>query len=367
MKIVRIVSELDFGGVEKVLENTIPEINKIADVSIIVLGKGGRIAENLTKAGTKVIVMGKSPRIPNVSIFTELRKLLIQLQPDVVHCQGSEANFHGILIGSSVGIPVIIGEEIGLPNHHSYWKWIFKYVYLKAHFVIAISESVSNYIVQLGEVPSEKIKVLYNPVGGQIIGNSEENLSTLESDSNQSRQFKFIYTGRLVKIKNLEGLLRAFSLLFNSNYTHDFILWIVGEGPEKESLVELCEDLKIKDQVIFWGYQEDVFSFLRKADVFVLPSYTEGSSVSLIEAMKIGLPSIVTKIGGTSEVIGDSESGILIDPYNEEEIFAAMNKMANLPTFERMQLGEKAKNEIKRFSVESYIEQLMKIYQNDQN
>ncbi|SMD46053.1 Glycosyltransferase involved in cell wall bisynthesis [Aquiflexum balticum DSM 16537] len=367
MKIVRIVSELDFGGVEKVLDNTIPEINKIADVTIIVLGKGGRVAENLSKSGVKVIVLGKSPRIPNFSIFYELRKLINQIKPDVIHCQGSEANFHGILIGNLIKTPMIIGEEIGLPNHHSYWKWIFKYVYSKAHFVIAISESVSSYIVRLGEVPSEKIKVLYNPVGGQITGNSEENVSTQGIDSNQSSQFKFIYTGRLVKIKNLERLISAFSLLYKSNSSFDFKLWIVGEGPEKESLVELCEHLQIKDQVIFWGYQEDVFSFLRKADVFVLPSYTEGSSVSLIEAMKVGLPSIVTKNGGTSEVIGGSGSGVLIDPNNEEEIFHAMNRMADLSASERLQLGEKAKNEIKRFSVEAYLEQLMKIYQNDQD
>ncbi|MFN3802200.1 glycosyltransferase [Belliella pelovolcani] len=363
MKIVRIVSELDFGGVEQVLANSIPQLaDQVgAEVSVIVLGKGGRVSQKLISRGVSVHILNQNPRIPNFVLLHKLYKLIKNLNPDVIHCQGSEANFHGILAASWVNVPNIIGEEIGIPNHHSYWKLIFKLVYTKATTIIAISEAVKANIVAIGEVEERKVEVLYNPVGLNVTPSNHQEESDNEND--QSKPFIFITTCRLVPIKNLDKLLIAFSELLEKSTQQKIELWIVGDGPLKEELQALAKELKIVENVNWLGFQEEVQPFLNQAEVFILPSLREGSSVSLAEAMTCGLPSIVTQVGGAGEILGNSNSGILIDPLDTHSIKSAMLQLLNLPKSERQTMGKRAMKEAKRFSVDNYIKSLLKIYE----
>ncbi|WP_194976844.1 glycosyltransferase [Aquiflexum lacus] len=393
MKILRIVSELDFGGVEQVLAISVPYLvqTKGIEVQVVVLGKGGRISEGLIQDGFSVIVLNQATRIPNIKLVFQLKNLIKNEKPDVVHCQGSEANFHGLWAASMAGVKIKIGEEIGLPNHHSFWKYVFKWIYQKADRVIAISEAVKNYIIELGEVESEKVEVIYNPVdlariekvenlSRRILGEQREIPRELgegfrfaptekvgkqndgNNDSDIEKSFLFITTCRLVPIKNLERLIEAFAKLRQCVSEKHIELWIVGEGPLKESLVQQVNQLEIQASIKFLGFQENVFQFLEQADIFVLPSLREGSSVSLAEAMSYGLPSIVTEIGGAREILGDIHSGLLVDPFSTDAIFSAMLSMCKLSEDEIKEMGKKAIVASQRFSIETYAEELLEVY-----
>lgn len=384
MKVVRVVSELDFGGVEQVLANSLPELNrkKGIEIQVIVLGMGGRIAKQLIDQGIVVLVLGLNPRIPNFKLINSLKKNLLSIKPDVVHCQGGEANFHGIWAAQLAKIPLIIGEEIGIPNHHSYWKYVFKWVYGKADKIIAISNAVKETIIELGEVREEKVKVIYNPVDYKRleIGDPDRNRERLgrierkefvqrtnlvrgqDEGVETEKCFVFVTTCRLVPIKNLDRLIEAFAELVIANPKRKLVLWIIGEGPERRNLERLRQKLEIGGNVEFFGFQGDVFPFLEEADAFILPSLREGSSVSLAEAMSLGLPSIVTQVGGASEILGESNSGILIDPFSVESIRSTMQQMIDLSAEERLIMGERAKEEAKRFSTEHYVDNLLSIY-----
>ncbi|MBW3466600.1 glycosyltransferase [Arthrospiribacter ruber] len=361
MRVLRIVAELDFGGVEKVLANSVPQFDNIKEIEImvLVLGKGGRVAEELKSKGIQVLVWEKNPCIPNISLLFQLKAFFKELKPVVIHTQGAEANFHGILAGKWAGVSKIIGEEIGLPNHHSYWKYIFKYVYAKAHQVIAISEAVKDKIVSLGEVKADKVQVLYNPI--QQVENLEV-ASYSKAQSNKKTDFVFVTTCRLVAIKNLERLIEAFSQLVLHTNDSNPRLHIIGDGPDREKLETLCYSKELTGYVNFLGFQENVLPFLKEADVFVLPSLSEGSSVSLAEAMAFGLPSIVTKVGGASEILGNSNSGFLIDPLDTQDLKNSMLKMISLSPDERKAMGQRAKEQAKSFSVDHYLESLLNVY-----
>lgn len=360
MKVIRVVSELDFGGVEQVLATSVPEIARIKDidVSIIVLGRGGKVAQELIQQGIKVNVLNLNPRIPNFGLILKLKQIFLESNPEVVHSQGAEANFHGILAASWAGIKRIVGEEIGIPKHHSYWKYIFRWVYSKAHVIIAISEAVKNAIVGLGELEEEKVSVVYNPVGRE----KSESVKAPKK-KNIIDPVVFVSTGRLVKIKNLDTLIKVFSKLIHDNPEESVEMWIVGDGPQRHQLEQLVSDLGINDKVQFYGFQENVYSVLKQADIFVLPSFSEGSSVSLLEAMAAGLPSIVTEVGGTGEILGKSRSGILINPLKFTSILDAMNYFLKLSECERMKMGQSARMEAQRFHVDNYSNQLLHIYQ----
>ncbi|WP_418884527.1 glycosyltransferase [Cognataquiflexum nitidum] len=412
---MRIVSELDFGGVEQVVALAVPELLKSENlmVKVIVLGHGGRVSEMLTQNGYSVLVLNQKTRIPNFSLVRLLKKIIDQEGPDVVHCQGGEANFHGLWAAKMAGVKTKIGEEIGLPNHHTYWKWIFKWVYLKADHVIAISEAVKNTILELGEVEAKKVRVIYNPVGWGIEGKGNEGMEKevyekgrkgtnggsgnsevieilrfaqndgvkvqnvgvkVQNDGvkvkndevmpqiGEEESFVFVTTCRLVPIKNLDRLLYCFSDLIKANPTKALSLWLIGDGSEREKLMELSHQLSLTKHVRILGYRENVKEFLLGADVFILPSLSEGSSVSLAEAMMAGLPSIVTEVGGAKEILGNSRSGILINPLSKDSTIAAMHTIITLSDEERKEMGKRAKTESNRFSVRSYVVNLLEVY-----
>lgn len=357
MRIVRIVSELDFGGVEQVLANSIPTMtqNGQVELSVLVLGKGGKIAEQLINKGFSIQILNSNPRIPNILLIPKVSRILYRLSPEVVHTQGGEANFHGILAAKLARIPKIIGEEIGIPNHHSYWKWVFRYVYKRASQVIAISEAVKKNIVELGEVNPEKVIVIYNPV---VCGKR----SVENSVSKKSIDFVFVTTCRLVPVKNLKRLIHAFGGLVKVNPDRKLRLRIIGNGPDRESIQKEIRKMGLEKKVEILGFQSNIWPFLEESNVFVLPSLREGSSVALAEAMTAGLPSIVTQVGGASEILGNSNSGILINPFNTSEIQHGLQSILDLSEDMRKEMGLRAQNEAKRFSVDSYIQSLLSVY-----
>lgn len=351
MKLVRLVSELDFGGLEKVVELVSLELNQRANVElwVIVLSKGGTTSDFLSSQGINVMVLDQKSRIPNLFLLSNLIGLFKRLRPDVLHTSGAEANFHGLIAGFFAGIKVRIGEEIGFPNHHFLWEMLFKVTYLLSHKVIVISKAVQAFIVDKGEVPLPKTKIIYNPVQAFDVPHPIP----------KEEKFTFITVARLVPIKNIEGLLVAFAQVENHNKS----LAIVGDGSSKNSLSQLAISLGISSQVQFLGFHSDVRQFLVQAHCFVLPSFSEGSSVALAEAMMAGLPSIVTKIGGAAEILGNSGSGILIDPNSVEELNRAMEHMIELSDERRCQMGANAREYVlDRFSLSNHVDQLHALY-----
>ena len=370
MKIIRIVTELDFGGVEKHMELTADGMLAYPDYEMIflALGKGGQTSKVLMEKGFQVIVLNNNPQIPNLGLIIRLVKLFNKLKPDVVHCSNGEGNFHGLWAAWLAGAPVRIGEEVGFPNHHSYWKSIFRWTYRCSHKVIAISKAVKNKLMELGEASDKKIEVIYYPMGepklemGEKEGQQVRELIVSLNSGKGSSDFTFITTCRLVAIKNLDGLIKALAKVSTLMKNRTINMWIIGEGPEKESLIRLATDLDIESNVHFLGFHTNVNPFLMTADSFILPSFSEGFSLSLAEAMQLGLPSIATKVGGPSEII-KPHTGLLLDPNDLDDMVDKMRHLIEMDPEKRKEMGIRGMEDVKsRFSVEIYTRELVLFY-----
>jgi GalNAc-alpha-(1->4)-GalNAc-alpha-(1->3)-diNAcBac-PP-undecaprenol alpha-1,4-N-acetyl-D-galactosaminyltransferase len=134
---------------------------------------------------------------------------------------------------------------------------------------------------------------------------------------------------RLEKQKNLSMLLRAFSE-FSSKH-EDWTLEVYGDGSERDALVSLADELGIAGKVAINPGRQDVHEAVLDAGMFVLPSDYEGLSNSMLEAMAIGLPCICTDCpcGGARMVIRDGENGLLVPVGGEQELAAAMARVAD--------------------------------------
>ena len=142
------------------------------------------------------------------------------------------------------------------------------------------------------------------------------------------REVKYLLcVARLSLEKGLIFLVYAFALLRHKGY--ELELRIAGDGPMKEHLKQLVDELGLTEQVHFMGYldEDQVIRALQSSDLFVLPSLIEGLPVSAVEAMAVGLPVIATNIAGTSELIEDGQTGILVRPSDPERLADAVVRM----------------------------------------
>ena len=152
-----------------------------------------------------------------------------------------------------------------------------------------------------------------------------------------------LFVGRLVKEKSLPTLLSAFAAAL-SEYPN-LHLEIVGDGVEREALETQATELDIRENMRFAGRQPDVRSYLHAADIFVLPSITEGISNALLEAMSAGLACLATPVGGNAEVLGQGSCGILLPTENVEAWKQALVQVGSDAAL-RHQLGEAARQRI---------------------
>ena len=151
----------------------------------------------------------------------------------------------------------------------------------------------------------------------------------LETDKYKYRpprkEIKYLLcVARLSSEKGLAFLVQALRLLRNKGY--DLELRLAGDGPTKEHLKKLVDDFGLAEQVHFLGYlnEDEVIRELQHSDLFVLPSFVEGLPVSAMEALAVGLPVIATNIAGTSELIEDGKTGVLVRPSDAESLADAV-------------------------------------------
>jgi glycosyltransferase involved in cell wall biosynthesis len=179
-----------------------------------------------------------------------------------------------------------------------------------------------------------------------------------DAKNNYHRIVQVITTTRLSYEKGIDILLRAWASILNDR--KGLKLTIIGGGHMNSELRRLSEHLGVEESVVFTGPVFDIRGYLEKADLFVLPSRTEGVSNALLEAMSHGIPCVATKVGGTSDVLGhegdhkiprgyyfQSENGILVNPDDVEGLSRALVYLiGNEKT--REELGRRGRAHIQR-------------------
>jgi glycosyltransferase involved in cell wall biosynthesis len=154
---------------------------------------------------------------------------------------------------------------------------------------------------------------------------------------NQESPITLCFVGRLVKIKGLNTFIKALGTL--SKKTKDFKVLIVGEGELKKALSEQADQYGIEDIVTFSGNTDNVLSYYKKSDIFVLPSISEGMPLAMLEAMSCGLCCIGSSVGGIKELMGAADedtgnnnyqichNGIMFPPEDSDTLQQALLKI----------------------------------------
>ncbi|PWH15857.1 MAG: hypothetical protein DDG59_10740 [Anaerolineae bacterium] len=249
----------------------------------------------------------------------------------------------------------VLGEIVGDPALEAYLPVFCQAV----DVVIAPSYGMRDVLKKLGVTVD--IQVVPNGVDltafrQPIVAAKREELGFRDAN------IVFVYVGRLGPEKNLPFLIRCFTGVVQA--FDQARLLLVGDGPERRALEEMVEKSGIMPYVRFTGMvpYERVCQYLKMADVFATASVTEVHPLSVIEAMAAGLPVLGIHSPGISDSVQDGVSGLLI---SEEDMAAFTAKMAWLISHkeERLRMGENARRESERFSIDQTGAKMLDIYQ----
>jgi len=274
--------------------------------------------------------------------------------PDVVHLHNPTPTVYAAMAARMAGVPSIVSTRHSMVARPRRAVVELKYAFAATccDWIVGICDATITNLKSIHSVPARKIVRVYNGVTP---------LSRVAREQWPSKTgFTLVYVGRLEPVKNHALLLNAFCAAHSS--MPGLRLWMVGDGSQRGILEHLAADLGISAQVTFWGQQLDVAPFFSAADAFVMSSKSEGLPMSLLQAFSLGLPAVVTDVGGMAEVIRLAHAGFAVPVTDAAGMAAAILRLATSDA-EREQFSMNAKETFhSRFTLQIMVDAYMKLY-----
>lgn len=316
LRVVHVVLSLDVGGLERAVIDLAGEGRRRGwNVEILCVEKTGALSSGLA---IEPRCVQKGPGL-RPSAAMRIRAELKRLRPDVVHTHQLGAIIYAGPAAASLRIPVVHTEH----GKHFTSRRVRLLGRLFARFTgrfLCVSRDIADDVAQQGIVPAHKIGVVPNGIDLSQ-ERPRESAGSVRAALNIPQDAPVVGTvGRLTEVKRQDLLLRGFATVLKSR--PDAHLLIVGDGPMRDPLRRLAEELGIKEQVRFAGYQSEPRRWLTAMDVFCLTSRSEGMPIAVLEAWEARVPVVVSNVGGLPELIGEDRNG-LVFPFEDEGRLAA--------------------------------------------
>ena len=291
------------------------------------------------------------------SVLPGLRELFKRERPDIVQSHAVKSH---VLV--KFARP---STACWIAYHHGYtytdlkmrvYNQLDRWSLPSADRVVTVCDVFRHQLTNLGVRP-DRIRVLGNCI--------EPHQSPSQTSTELRERLRIpptarvlVSIGRLSREKGHRYLVTALPPLESANVC----LLLIGEGPERERLEEQVKQLGLQGKVLFVGHQRDPLPFYDLADVFVLPSLSEGSSNALLEAMRAAKPIVATRVGGTPETATDGLSALLVPPGDPGSLARAIDRILKDSKLAAALGREAADTIMSRFSPEAYFRSLMSIY-----
>jgi len=355
MNILLVCHTKSYGGIESQLVLLSRELVKRGDNVMLAAPQGSWLFDKCLRE-EKI----RCVHTPFHGLFDPISHLLLiyfiyRFDIDIVHSHTRRSSFYGAVASKITG-------RKSVSTVHSLHTW--KQFNLN-NKIIAVSEAVKNYLIEKNIDP-KKIEVIYNgvPVPKMTIPDQRKKIRTRLSLA--KTDIAICMSGRTVRHKGHDLLIEALSLL-NDQFPNVHV-YFLGEthGDWYLNLKQKINQIELDENIHFLGYQDNVLEILSAMDIFVLPSLTEALSMSLIEALSIGLSAVATRIDGIPEVILEGENGLLFTKGNSNELALKLKILIKNPdlcaAYSKHATQTHRKRFLDKFMVDStrrvYLEQL---------
>jgi glycosyltransferase involved in cell wall biosynthesis len=329
LDIVHVAAPAPVGGLERVVQALAighhQDGHRVRVVAVVDPAPGTHpFVARLEESGVPVEVL----RLPARAYLRERRMVRACLQrerPDVVHTHGYRPDLLDAGVARSLGIPIVStvhgSSRLGGKTH--LYEWIQLHAWRRFDAVIAVSRPLEGFLRTAG-VAGPRVHVVPNAWPGAV--------STVSREEARRRlglgetAFAVGFVGRLIRAKGPDVLVRALPLLGD-------VPWravIIGEGGERPAVERLVRELGLAGRVTLTGHLDDATDRYRAFDAFVLSSRTEGTPITLFEAMAADVPIVACAVGGVPDVVSAQEA-ILVPADDPGALAAALRAIAESP------------------------------------
>jgi sugar transferase (PEP-CTERM/EpsH1 system associated) len=362
LRIMHVVHAFSAGGIENGIVNIINRSPEHLSHELCLLSKSGEFIDRLTRP---VVVHEMNKRNGNgVRIILQLRELFRKRGVDIIHTRNWSA-FDAVIAACLTARPVLIhgehGRDISDPNGQVYRRNLTRRLLaFRARKFVAVSRDLYRWLKQTVHIPIRKLAFIPNGVDTDRFspGRDAELRRELGIDVDE---FVLGIIGRLDPVKNHQGLIRAVNQLQKSGYPVRLV--IVGDGPLCNEIRSAAEGLLQAPKPLLVGYRADVQRLYRIFDTFVLNSFAEGMSNTLLEAMASGVPIICTAVGGNVELVTNQETGTLIPAGRDDLLAEAVRRYVD-SSGQRSAYAQNARRfAIENFSIRHMIQQYTALYE----
>jgi glycosyltransferase involved in cell wall biosynthesis len=301
-----------------------------------------------------------------------LARIMRSERPTILHTHTAKAGAVGrmaALLAGRARPPIIVHTFHGhvLRGYFGrFWTGVFRLLERMlariTDALVAVSPEVRDELVALGVAPASKFRVIRLGIAldTRIQADEAARAETRRVMGIPDGRFVVGWIGRMTGVKRTDVLLRGFRTLREDGV--DAVLCMVGDGPDRESVEQLADELGIVRDCLFTGYQEDVGPFFAAFDVFVLTSGNEGTPVTAIEALAAGCPVVATRVGGVPDVVTDGEDGFLVSPAAVDELAGRLADLARDPDL-RARMGASGRARMRtRYAVDRLIDDTDRLY-----
>lgn len=299
MRILHLVPEFEEGGVERyVLQLVKEQVSHGLQVSLVTAG--GKL-ESLLPPEVKVIHLPVHRKNLITGLYCVFHLAKNIKKWDLLHAHSRVPAWIAWWTSGLTGIPWIM-------TAHAMYSLNAGITPLKhANGVICISDAVKQHLTK------------YLPARTVTVPNGVRKPSHLWEGKNNSEQPRFLFVGRLTRLKGLDTALRALGGLKDRDWTLD----VIGDGPQRTELENLIAELGLKERIAFHGFRDDVEVWMARSSCLLFPSNQEGMGLAVLEAVNVGLPVLASDL----EPLRPLASGPLIPPGNVDAWRKAIEKV----------------------------------------
>lgn len=355
MVVLHIISGGESGGSKKHLLTLVEEMEERKTKNIIVCFIKGELYNEAKNMGLNVYLVKQEKRF-DLSVIGKIKEICKSEKVDIVNSHGGRANFICYFLKKKISakfITTIHSDYESDYKGNTYKTFIYtkinKIALKSFDYYIAVSKSFKNLLIKRG-FKENRIFTIYNGIDTSKEVSHCSIKEAIEKYSFKEYEKYIAVVARLHPIKGhkdfLDGCEKIYEHIKNTG------ILLVGDGDFKEEIKSHIENYKIKDNVIFVGFQkpDDFFSI---AEFTVLTSYSESFPLVILESGLYSKCTVASKVGGIPEIINNMENGILIEPGNSEDIAESLKFLLN-NTEEAKKMGENLKKDVlEKFSIKS--------------
>lgn len=339
--VVHLIYRLDFGGLETLLAECVNRMpaHKYRH-AIVCLTDYTDFAKKITQPGVEIFALHKAPGL-GMGTHAKLWKLLRKLRPTILHTYNLAAieyAFTATLAGVPIRIHAEHGRDASDPEgknrkHNLLRRWLVPFI----DCYIPVSGDLQRWLKNVIGVPDAKNLLINNGVDIEHFKKNpnQKNPSILWNVPQDA--FVIGTVGRIQDVKNHVGLIEAFMQL-RSQLPEEkarLRLAIVGDGPLRKTVEDKIASAGIADVVWLPGARTDIAEIMQTFSVFALSSIAEGTPVTILEAMSVGLPVVATYVGGIPALVIDHVTGILVPPNDADALATALAAYIKQPAIAR--------------------------------